>query len=70
MPQTRNVFTGMSFEENLDMGAYISDENFQDTLNEIYKLFPMLKEKRKQFAGELSGGLRLEISVSLNVTLP
>ena len=63
VPQTRNVFTGMSVEENLEMGAYIRDENFQDTLNEIYKLFPMLKERRKQFAGELSGGQRQQVAL-------
>jgi len=63
VPQTRNVFTGMSVEENLEMGAYIRDENFQDTLNEIYKLFPVLKEKRKQFAGQLSGGQRQQVEV-------
>ena len=63
VPQTRNVFTGMSVEENLEMGAYIRDENFQDTLNEIYKLFPALKEKRKQFAGELSGGQRQQVAL-------
>jgi len=63
VPQTRNVFTGMSVEENLEMGAYLRDENFQDTLNEIYKLFPMLKEKRKQFAGELSGGQRQQVAL-------
>ena len=63
VPQTRNVFTGMSVEENLEMGAYIRDEDFQDTLNEIYKLFPMLKERRKQFAGELSGGQRQQVAL-------
>ena len=63
VPQTRNVFTGMSVEENLEMGAYIRDENFQDTLNEIYKLFPILKEKRKQLAGELSGGQRQQVAL-------
>ena len=63
VPQTRNVFTGMSVEENLEMGAYIRNENFQDTLNEIYKLFPVLKEKRKQFAGQLSGGQRQQVAL-------
>jgi len=63
VPQSRNVFTGMSVEENLEMGAYIRDENFQDTLNEIYKLFPILKEKRKQFAGQLSGGQRQQVAL-------
>jgi len=63
VPQSRNVFTGMSVEENLEMGAYIRGENFQDTLNEIYKLFPILKEKRKQFAGQLSGGQRQQVAL-------
>ena len=63
VPQTRNVFTGMTVEENLEMGAYLRDENFQDTLNEIYKLFPALKEKRKQFAGQLSGGQRQQVAL-------
>jgi len=63
VPQSRNVFTGMSVEENLEMGAYIRDENFQGTLDEIYKLFPILKEKRNQFAGELSGGQRQQVAL-------
>ena len=63
VPQTKNVFTGMSVEENLEMGAFIRDESFQDTLNEIYKLFPILKEKRKQFAGQLSGGQRQQVAL-------
>jgi branched-chain amino acid transport system ATP-binding protein len=63
VPQTKNVFTGMSVEENLEMGAFIRNENFQDTLNEIYKLFPILKERRKQFAGQLSGGQRQQVAL-------
>jgi len=63
VPQTRNVFTGMTVEENLEMGAYLRDENFQDTLNEIYGLFPVLKEKRNQFAGQLSGGQRQQVAL-------
>ena len=63
VPQTRNVFTGMTVQENLEMGAYLRDENFQDTLNEIYKLFPILKEKRNQFAGQLSGGQRQQVAL-------
>ena len=63
VPQNRNVFTGMIVEENLEMGAYIRDENFQGTLDEIYKLFPILKEKRNQFAGELSGGQRQQVAL-------
>ena len=63
VPQTRNVFTGMTVEENLEMGAYLREENFQDTLNEIYGLFPVLKEKRNQLAGQLSGGQRQQVAL-------
>ena len=63
VPQTRNVFTGMTVQENLEMGAYLRDENFQDTLNEIYRLFPILKKKRNQFAGQLSGGQRQQVAL-------
>jgi branched-chain amino acid transport system ATP-binding protein len=63
VPQTKNVFTGMTVQENLEMGAYLRDENFQDILNEIYKLFPILKEKRNQFAGQLSGGQRQQVAL-------
>ena len=63
VPQTRNVFTGMTVEENLEMGAYLREESFQDTLDEIYRLFPILKEKRNQFAGQLSGGQRQQVAL-------
>jgi branched-chain amino acid transport system ATP-binding protein len=63
VPQTRNVFTGLTVEENLEMGAYLRDENFQDTLNEIYGLFPVLKEKRNQLSGQLSGGQRQQVAL-------
>ena len=63
VPHTKNVFTGMTVEENLEMGAYLRDENFQDTLNEIYGLFPVLKEKRNQLAGQLSGGQRQQVAL-------
>ena len=63
VPQTKNVFAGMSVEENLEMGAYLRDENFQDTLDEIYRLFPVLKEKRNQLAGQLSGGQRQQVAL-------
>jgi len=63
VPQTRNVFTGMTVQENLEIGAYLRDENSQDTLNEIYRLFPILKEKKNQFAGQLSGGQRQQVAI-------
>ena len=58
VPQTKNVFSGMSVEENLEMGAYLRDDNYQDIIEEIYELFPILREKRNQLVGELSGGQR------------
>lgn len=63
VPQTHNVFTGMSVEENLEMGAFIRDDDISGTIEEIYELFPILKEKRLQHAGELSGGQRQQVAV-------
>ena len=62
VPQTQNVFTGMSVEENLEMGAFLRKDKIQDTIDQIYDLFPVLKEKRNQNAGELSGGQRQQVA--------
>lgn len=63
VPQTNNVFTSMSVEENLEMGAFIRRDNISDTMQQVYDLFPILKEKRHQAAGELSGGQRQQVAV-------
>ena len=63
VPQTQNVFTSMTVEENLEMGGFIRDCDFSDTIAEIYDLFPVLREKRTQLAGELSGGQRQQVAV-------
>jgi len=63
VPQTKNVFAGMSVEENLEMGAYLRDDNYYNTIEEIYELFPILKEKRNQLVGELSGGQRQQVAL-------
>ena len=63
VPQTKNVFAGLSVEENLEMGAFLRDENFQEIINEIYELFPILKEKKNQLVGELSGGQRQQVAL-------
>ena len=63
VPQTSNVFTGMSVEENLEMGAFIRDDDISGTMEQVFELFPILKEKRKQPAGELSGGQRQQVAV-------
>ena len=62
VPQTNNVFTGMSVEENLEMGGFIRTDNIRHTIDDIYNLFPVLKEKRNQNAGELSGGQRQQVA--------
>ena len=63
VPQTKNVFAGMTVEENLEMGAYLMNENYQNLLNEIYDLFPILEEKKYQLVGELSGGQRQQVAL-------
>ena len=63
VPQTKNVFAGMTVEENLEMGAYLRDDNYQKIIEEIYVLFPILKEKRNQIVGELSGGQRQQVAL-------
>jgi branched-chain amino acid transport system ATP-binding protein len=63
VPQTNNVFTSMSVEENLEMGAFLRTDDFSETMGQVYDLFPILKEKRKQPAGQLSGGQRQQVAV-------
>ena len=63
VPQTRNVFSGLSVEENLEMGAFLRDENNQKIIDEVYELFPILKEKKSQLVGELSGGQRQQVAL-------
>ena len=63
VPQNQNIFTSMTVEENLEMGAFIRKDDFSDTLEQVFELFPILKEKRKQAAGELSGGQRQQVAV-------
>ena len=63
VPQTHNIFTSMTVEENLEMGAFIRRDDFKDTMAQVYDLFPILKQKRLQPAGELSGGQRQQVAV-------
>ena len=63
VPQTRNVFAGLSVEENLEMGAYLRNQDPQEIIQEIFKLFPILKEKRSQLVAELSGGQRQQVAL-------
>jgi branched-chain amino acid transport system ATP-binding protein len=63
VPQEKNVFTSMTCEENLEMGAFVRRDDFSDTLAMVYDMFPPVKEKRHQKAGELSGGQRQMVAM-------
>ena len=63
VPQNANVFVSLTVEENLEMGAFIRDDDFSATMAQVFDLFPVLKEKRRQPAGELSGGQRQQVAV-------
>ena len=63
VPQTRNVFAGMTVEENLEMGAFLVLDDYRSIIDEIYSLFPILREKRNQLVGELSGGQRQQVAL-------
>ena len=64
VPQTQNVFPGLSVLENLEMGAFIRDDDISGTLEQVLQLFPVLAEKAEQPAGELSGGQRQQVAVA------
>lgn len=63
VPQTSNIFTSLTVEENLEMGAFIRTDDIRPTMEQIYDLFPILRDKRHQAAGELSGGQRQQVAV-------
>ena len=63
VPQNHNIFTSMTVEENLEMGAFIRKDDIAETMEQVYELFPILKDKRNQAAGELSGGQRQQVAV-------
>ena len=63
MPQNQNIFTSMTVQENLEMGAFIRTDDFSVTMEQVFNLFPILLEKRNQSAGELSGGQRQQVAV-------
>lgn len=64
VPQTNNIFASMTVRENLEMGAYLRDDDYFDTMAQIFELFPILKKKARQNAGELSGGQRQQVAVA------
>ncbi len=63
VPQTQNIFATMTVEENLEMGAFLRRDDIRATMAQVYDLFPVLREKRRQPAGELSGGQRQQVAV-------
>ena len=63
VPQERNIFTTMTVQENLEMGAYIREHGVADAMARVFDLFPILKERRRQLAGELSGGQRQQVAI-------
>jgi branched-chain amino acid transport system ATP-binding protein len=63
VPQSNNVFKALTVEENLEMGAFIRRDDPRETMEQVFSLFPILKEKRRQPAGELSGGQRQQVAV-------
>ena len=63
VPQNKNVFAGMTVKENLEMGAFLIDDDIKPVIEEIYNLFPVLKEKKDQLVGELSGGQRQQVAL-------
>ena len=64
VPQTNNVFVNMTVLENLEMGAFLRDDDISETREQVFELFPILSEKQRQMAGELSGGQRQQVAVA------
>ncbi len=63
VPQTRNVFAELTVRENLEIGAFLREDNIDRVINEVYELFPILKEKKSQIVGQLSGGQRQQVAL-------
>ena len=63
VPQTRNVFADLTVKENLEVGAFLREDNVNKVINEIFELFPILEEKKSQLVGELSGGQRQQVAL-------
>ena len=63
VPQTRNVFADLTVRENLEVGAFLREDDVNKVIEEIYELFPILNEKKSQKVGELSGGQRQQVAL-------
>ena len=63
VPQTRNVFADLTVRENLEVGAFLREDDVNKVIEDIYELFPILNEKKSQKVGELSGGQRQQVAL-------
>ena len=63
VPQNKNVFPDLTVRENLEVGAFLREDDVNKVIEEIYDLFPILKEKNSQIVGELSGGQRQQVAL-------
>jgi len=63
VPQTKNVFAELTVRENLEVGAFLRTDNVENVIEEIYDLFPILREKKDQVVGQLSGGQRQQVAL-------
>jgi len=63
VPQTRNVFAELTVRENLEVGAFLREDDVLKVIDEIYDLFPILKDKKDQIVGQLSGGQRQQVAL-------
>ena len=64
VPEGRRVFINLSVEENLRMGAFNNDENYERLKDEMYELFPRIGQKKTQMAGTLSGGEQQMLAIA------
>ena len=63
VPQEENIFSSMTVQENLEMGAFIRDDDIRPRMEEVFELFPDLTDRRGSRAGDLSGGMRQMLAI-------
>ena len=64
VPEGRKIFPQMTVEENLDMGAFCRSDSYSDDIEKMYVMFPILKDRRKQLGGNLSGGEQQMLAIA------